>query len=138
MQGNREPPHTLPDLIACGGAGPATSTAQARRGARGWLRNERCFQLSSVQGYNLFWMYCEAQFKGDLENHGHLTSHTNINSKRKKRGGWRIRTTAFCPTACILSNLLHCLQCLWLLFNLLHINASNLLIPECPLHLLGF
>lgn len=49
-------------------------------------------------------------------------------------------TTVFCATACIISNLFHCLQCscLIVLFNLLHINASNLLIPECLLHLQGF
>lgn len=29
----------------------------------------------------LFWLYCEAQFKGDLENHGHSTSHTNVNTQ---------------------------------------------------------
>lgn len=121
-------------LHMCAGAGPASPTAQARRGTQGWLRNERCFQLSSMQGYHLFWLYCEAQFKGDLENHGHLTSHTNINTQKKRWGG----TTAFCPTACILSDLFHCLLCSWMLFTLLHINASNLLIPECRLHLQGF
>lgn len=37
-------------------AGPESPTAQVGRGAQAWLRNERCLQLSSVQGYNLSWL----------------------------------------------------------------------------------
>lgn len=36
------------------GAGPASPAAQERRGAQGWLRNKKCLQLSSAQGYKFF------------------------------------------------------------------------------------
>lgn len=81
------------------GAGPACPAAQERRGKQGWLRNERCFQLSGVQGYNLFCLYFEAQFKWD----------------------------AFCPTACILSDLFHCYGvhgCCLLYYTLMHLTSS--------------
>lgn len=83
VRGNREPPHVLSDLFTCLLV-LVQHLLQHRREEEprgGW--GMRCLQLSSAHGYNFFLMYCEAQFKGDLENHRHLTSHTDINSKKK-------------------------------------------------------